>query len=51
MSDFYDPGSEIGVIWNDTDLNIDWPVKVEDAILSAKDIKLPSFREFPRLTW
>lgn len=51
ISDFYDPGSEIGVIWNDTDLNIDWPVKVEDAILSAKDIKLPSFREFPRLTW
>lgn len=51
ISDFYAPGSEVGVIWNDPDLNINWPVKPEDAILSAKDSRLPAFKEFPKLAW
>jgi dTDP-4-dehydrorhamnose 3,5-epimerase len=50
-SDFYAPGSEVGVSWNDPDLNINWPVKAADAILSAKDMKLSSFKTFPRLEW
>lgn len=50
-SDFYAPGSEVGVTWNDPDLAIDWPVKPGDAILSAKDMKLPSFKTFPKMDW
>jgi dTDP-4-dehydrorhamnose 3,5-epimerase len=51
MSDFYAPGNEVGAIWNDPDLKIDWPVKEADAILSGKDEKLPSFRDFPKIEW
>ena len=39
-TDLYAPGDEIGVVWNDADLMIPWPVK--EPILSAKDAALPS---------
>jgi dTDP-4-dehydrorhamnose 3,5-epimerase len=51
MSNLYTPGSEVGVIWNDPDLGIAWPVKAADAILSGKDEKLPRFKDFPRIEW
>ncbi len=51
MSSLYVPGSECGVIWNDHDLKIDWPVKAEDAILSGKDEKLSRFKDFPHIHW
>jgi len=51
MSNFYAPGSEIGIIWNDPKLKINWPVKPDDAILSGKDAKLSSFKDFPRIDW
>jgi dTDP-4-dehydrorhamnose 3,5-epimerase len=34
-SDLYHPGSEGGLLWNDPDLGIDWPV--EDPLISDKD--------------
>jgi len=40
---FYDPDDEIGVIWNDADLAIEWPIK--SPILSGKDESLPTFEE------
>ena len=43
VTDFYEPGDELGVIWNDPDLGIEWPVK--DPILSAKDKALPRLSE------
>ncbi len=39
-TDFYVPGDEIGVIWNDPHIDIKWPV--QDPILSQKDTELPS---------
>ena len=43
VTDFYDPRDEIGVIWNDPRIGIDWPLK--DPVLSAKDVKLPRLEE------
>lgn len=41
----YAPSHDSGIIWNDPDLKIEWPVK--NPILSAKDTKLPQFGENP----
>jgi len=42
-SDYYSPKNERGVLWNDADLAIDWPIK--DPILSEKDAVYPRFSE------
>jgi dTDP-4-dehydrorhamnose 3,5-epimerase len=39
----YAPDAELGVLWNDPDLSIDWPVSEQDAILSDKDRGLPAW--------
>jgi len=44
-SDFYVPDSELGVLWNDPDLGIEWPVK--DPIISDKDDKYPFLKDVP----
>ncbi len=35
VTDFYDPTDEIGLIWNDPDLAIEWPITAP--VLSTKD--------------
>jgi len=45
ISGFYAQASEIGVIWDDPDLNIAWPIGKGGAILSAKDAGLPRFKD------
>ena len=42
-TDFYNPGSEGGIIWNDPDINIDWPM--EEPILSLKDADYPRLKD------
>ena len=37
----YDPAAERGVIWNDPDLALPWPLPDGGAVLSEKDGKLP----------
>jgi len=39
-TDYYDPSDEIGVIWNDKDVGIEWPI--EAPRLSQKDSALPT---------
>jgi len=42
-TDYYDPNDEGGVIWNDPDVAIEWPVAHPS--LSSKDALLPSLKE------
>ena len=44
-TDFYAPGDEYGVLWNDPDLEIDWGV--ENPILSPKDLDNPRLYQIP----
>jgi len=46
VTNLYDRTSEIGVKWNDPDLNIDWGIGENEAILSDKDQILPLFKDF-----
>ena len=45
-TDFYYPEDEAGIIWNDPDVNIAWPL--DNPLLSEKDQKLPRLRELDR---
>ncbi|MCR5508362.1 MAG: dTDP-4-dehydrorhamnose 3,5-epimerase [Lachnospiraceae bacterium] len=45
-TDFYHPGDEGGIIWNDPDIGIDWPIPEDtELIISDKDTVWPSFKE------
>ena len=45
-TDYYDPASETGVIWNDPDLAIAWPY--DTPTVSEKDAKLPTLAALTR---
>lgn len=40
---YYDPMDESGIMWNDPDIAIDWPIKIPT--LSKKDDEQPTFKE------
>ena len=42
-TDYYDPSDEGGLIWNDPDVAIEWPI--DQPLLSDKDAKLPTLKE------
>ncbi len=45
-TDFYRPGDEGGVLWNDPDIGIDWPIpEGETPILSEKDTKWQGIKD------
>jgi dTDP-4-dehydrorhamnose 3,5-epimerase len=45
-TDFYAPEYDGGVMWNDPDINIKWPLdEIENLILSDKDKKHPNLKD------
>jgi len=44
-TDFYNSSTESGIIWNDPDLNIDWPIT--QPLLSTKDANFPRLKDLP----
>ncbi len=47
-TDFYDPEDEGGILWNDPDVGIIWPVEdIDEVILSDKDKKWDVLKETP----
>ena len=42
-TDFYNPAAEAGILWNDPEIGIDWPVSAP--VLSEKDTKHPTLRK------
>jgi dTDP-4-dehydrorhamnose 3,5-epimerase len=46
VSEFYDPHDEAGLVWNDRDIAIRWPI--ESPIVSKRDGAYPSLRELGR---
>ena len=45
-TDFYSPEHEVCILWNDKDININWPTK--NPILSKKDKKNLTLKEYSR---
>ena len=51
MTDFYHPNDEGGLMWNDADLGVEWPLAEyglteADIKLSDKDKVNPGFQEY-----
>lgn len=45
--DRYDPESDGGILWNDPDLGVEWPLdRIEHVIISEKDAALPLLKHF-----
>ena len=44
-TDIYTPSAEGGIIWNDPDISVDWPLK--DVLLSDKDQVYPNLKDVP----
>ena len=45
-TDFYHPGDEGGIIWNDPDIAIAWPEVDTELLLSEKDKCQPTLKEY-----
>jgi dTDP-4-dehydrorhamnose 3,5-epimerase len=47
VTNYYSPEHDRGVLWNDVDLGIAWPITESEAILTNKDRQLPRFSQLP----
>jgi dTDP-4-dehydrorhamnose 3,5-epimerase len=47
VTNYYSPECDRGVLWNDPELGIAWPIAESEAILSDKDRKQPRFSALP----
>lgn len=44
-TDVYTPSAEGGILWNDPDIGIEWPIENVQPLLSEKDKVLPKLKE------
>jgi dTDP-4-dehydrorhamnose 3,5-epimerase len=44
--EFYHPEAEGGIAWNDPDIAIQWPIPIQDIILSERDNNHPNLKDF-----
>jgi len=42
---YYDPALEQSIAWNDPDVGIDWPLPVEELVVSERDAEAPRLSE------
>jgi dTDP-4-dehydrorhamnose 3,5-epimerase len=47
VTSYYSPRDDAGILWNDEDLGINWPVHSDSVILSDKDQRHPALRDLP----
>jgi dTDP-4-dehydrorhamnose 3,5-epimerase len=45
VSEFYSPENDAGIVWDDPDLGIAWPIGGKGPILSSKDQSLPRLKD------
>ena len=46
VTNYYAPDHDFGLLWNDPDIGIDWPVGEDHVKLSEKDRKQPRLSAF-----
>jgi len=47
-TDYYNPGDEYSLIWNDSHVSIDWPIELDNVLLSDKDRNAMNFDDAPK---
>ena len=47
VTNYYSSEHDRGLLWNDPDLGIAWPIGDAEAVLSEKDLALPRFSDLP----
>lgn len=46
VTDFFHPGDELGIMWNDPDIGVEWPIEDDmEIILSEKDQNWPMLKD------
>ncbi|MBN2063547.1 MAG: dTDP-4-dehydrorhamnose 3,5-epimerase [Sedimentisphaerales bacterium] len=49
-TDVYKPGDDYGILWNDPEIGIEWPIDMSIALLSDKDMKNPRLSQADKST-
>lgn len=47
VTDYYAPDCDKGIVWDDPDIAIEWPISAAEVMVSEKDRALPRFSDVP----